>query len=83
MSKDIKKELLDAKKLYKSKNYREALEIYEKHYPDNSEEFNKWDKIFNYTEDEFLYNKQDYGFYDQYRLSSKRAYNNGYNLYYK
>ena len=46
MSKDIKKELLDAKKLYKSKNYREALEIYEKHYPDNSEEFNKWDKIF-------------------------------------
>lgn len=44
---------------------------------------NKWDKIFNCTEDEFLYNKQDYGFYDQYRLSSKRAYNKGYNLYYK
>lgn len=46
MSEEIKKELLDAKKLYKSKNYSEALEIYEKHYHENSEEYNKWDKIF-------------------------------------
>lgn len=46
MSEEIKKELLNAKKLYKSKNYSEALEIYEKHYPKNSDEFNKWDKIF-------------------------------------
>lgn len=46
MTKEVKKELSEAKKLYQSKNYREALEIYEKSYAENSNEFNKWDKIF-------------------------------------
>ncbi len=46
MTKEIRKELIEAKKLYQSKKYQEALDIYEKHYLANPEVFNQWDKIF-------------------------------------
>lgn len=46
MTKEIKKELIEAKKAHKAKKYDEALSIYEKNYPLNPEAFNKWDKIF-------------------------------------
>lgn len=46
MTKEIRKELVEAKKLYKDKNYEEALSIYEKHYSENPEVLNRWDKIF-------------------------------------
>lgn len=46
MTDEIKDELSEAKALYKSKKYDEALEKYEKIYLKNSEEFGKWDKIF-------------------------------------
>ena len=35
---------------------------------------NNWDKIFNYSEENNWYNKHEYGYYDQYRLTSKRRY---------
>lgn len=46
MTKEIRNELIEAKNLYKAKKYQEALEIYEKHYSENPEVFNNWDKIF-------------------------------------
>ena len=46
MTKKSRKELIEAKKFYKSKDYEDALEIYEKHYSENPEAFNNWDKIF-------------------------------------
>ena len=46
MTKEIRKELVEAKKLYKDKKYEEALSIYEKHYVENPEALNNWDKIF-------------------------------------
>ena len=46
MTKEIRKELIEAKKLYQSKKYEDALAIYEKHYSQNPDELNNWDKIF-------------------------------------
>ena len=46
MTKEIRKELIEAKKLYQSKKYEEALAIYEKHFQDSPEALNNWDKIF-------------------------------------
>lgn len=46
MAAEIYDELLDAKNLYKSKEYDEALEKYEEIYLENSNEFDKWDKIY-------------------------------------
>lgn len=46
MTKEIRKELLEAKKLYQSKKYDEALNIYERYFNENPEVFNNWDKIF-------------------------------------
>ena len=46
MTKEIRKELVEAKKLYQDKKYEEALSIYEKHYDENPEVLNDWDKIF-------------------------------------
>ena len=46
MTKEIRKELIEAKNLYKAKKYDEALEIYEKYYSESPEVFNNWDKIF-------------------------------------
>lgn len=45
-NKAVRKDLLEAKKLYKSKNYQEALNIYESLYQQYSDLFNKWDNIF-------------------------------------
>ncbi len=45
-SKEIRKELNEAKKLYQAKKYDEALTIYEKRYNESPEDLNKWDKIF-------------------------------------
>lgn len=42
----VRKELLEAKKLYKSKDYEKALELYESHYLEHPELLNNWDKIF-------------------------------------
>lgn len=42
----VRKELLEAKKLYKSKEYEKALELYESHYLEHPELLNNWDKIF-------------------------------------
>ena len=46
MTKEIRKELAEAKKLYQSKKYEEALSVYERIYSQNPEVFNNWDKIF-------------------------------------
>ena len=46
MTKEIRKELIEAKKLYKSKKYEEALAIYEKYFQASPEVLNNWDKIF-------------------------------------
>ena len=46
MTKEIRKELIEAKKLYKSKKYRDALAIYEKHFQTSPEALNNWDNIF-------------------------------------
>ena len=46
MTREIRKELIEAKKLYKSKKYEEALAIYEKHFQSSPEVLNNWDKIF-------------------------------------
>lgn len=46
MTKEIRKELIEAKKLYKSKKYEEALAIYEKYFQTSPEVLNNWDKIF-------------------------------------
>lgn len=46
MTKNIRKELNEAKKAYQSKNYEDALNIYEKHFIENPENLNEWDKIF-------------------------------------
>ena len=46
MTKEIRKELIEAKKLYKSKKYEEALTIYEKYFQSSPEVLNNWDKIF-------------------------------------
>lgn len=35
---------------------------------------NEWDKIFNYTEEEFIYSKDDYPWNDTYRLKANRIY---------
>lgn len=42
----VRKELLEAKKLYKSREYEKALELYESHYLEHPELLNGWDKIF-------------------------------------
>ena len=46
MTKEIRKELIEAKKLYQSKKYEKALAIYEKHFQTSPEALNNWDKIF-------------------------------------
>lgn len=46
LANEIRDNLLDAKKLYQSGKYAEALEKYEKIYLENPNEFGKWDKIF-------------------------------------
>ena len=46
MTKEIRKELAEAKNLYKAKKYDEALAVYERHYSENPESLNNWDKIF-------------------------------------
>ena len=46
MTKEIRKELNEAKKLYQAKEYESALTIYEKHFDENPEVLNDWDKIF-------------------------------------
>ena len=46
MADEIYDELSDAKNLYKSKEYNEALEKYEEIYSENPNEFDKWDKIY-------------------------------------
>ena len=43
-SKEIRKELNEAKKLYKAKKFNEALAIYEKYYNESPEELNRWDR---------------------------------------
>lgn len=45
-SKEIRKELNEAKKLYQAKKYDEVLTIYEKRYNESPEDLNRWDKIF-------------------------------------
>ncbi|WP_407376144.1 tetratricopeptide repeat protein [Methanobrevibacter sp.] len=42
----VRKELFEAKKLYKSKEYDKALEIYESHFNEHPELLNNWDRIF-------------------------------------
>lgn len=46
MANEIRKELIEAKKLYKSKDYDAALQIYEKRYQENPEDLKQWDRIF-------------------------------------
>lgn len=46
MASEIKNDLQEAKKQYKSKNYQEAYDIYEMQFSENQNEFNMWDKIF-------------------------------------
>lgn len=46
MTKEIRKDLIKAKSLYKDKKYEESLTIYEKNYSENPEAFNEWDRIF-------------------------------------
>ena len=43
---ETRKKLAKAKKLYQSKEYGEAFEIYEKEYDENPEKFTIWDKRF-------------------------------------
>ena len=43
-SKEIRKELNEAKKLYKAKKFTEALTIYEKYYNESPEDLNRWDR---------------------------------------
>ena len=45
MTKEIKKELMQAKKLYKSGKREEAYEIYNKHYVENPDNLKRWDLI--------------------------------------
>lgn len=46
MTKEIRKDLIKAKSLYKDKKYEQSLTIYEKNYSENPEAFNEWDRIF-------------------------------------
>ena len=46
ITKKIREKLDLAKEKYQSKKYKEALEIYETQYSENSDEFNRWDRIF-------------------------------------
>ncbi len=46
MSEDIKKTLIQAKKLYQNKKYKESKDLYESIYEDNQEAFDIWDKRF-------------------------------------
>ncbi|WP_458453097.1 tetratricopeptide repeat protein [Methanobrevibacter sp.] len=46
MTKEIRKDLIKAKSLYKDKKYDESLAIYEKYYSENPEVFKEWDRIF-------------------------------------
>ena len=46
MANEIRKELIEAKKLYQSKNYEGALEIYEKRYNENPDDLGEWDRRF-------------------------------------
>lgn len=45
MTREIRKELNEAGKLYKSQKRQEAFEIYDKHFLENPEVFKRWDKI--------------------------------------
>ena len=45
MTREIRKELNEAGKLYKSQKRQEAFEIYDKHFLENHEVFKRWDKI--------------------------------------
>lgn len=45
MTREIKKELNQASRLYKAGKIQEAFEIYDKHFLKNPEVFNHWDKI--------------------------------------
>lgn len=45
MTKEIRKELNKATRLYKAKKREEAFEIYDKHFQENPESFKKWDRI--------------------------------------
>lgn len=46
MTNETRKELAEAKRIYKSKNYEDALEIYERIYEESAEALNEWDRIF-------------------------------------
>ena len=46
MTKEIRKNLSQAKKLYQSNKFKEALTIYEECYLENPEVFTRWNKIF-------------------------------------
>ena len=46
MTKEIRKNLSQAKKLYQSEKFKEALDIYEECYLENPEIFTRWNKIF-------------------------------------
>ena len=46
MTKEIRKNLSQAKKLYQSEKFKEALDIYEECYLENPEVFTRWNKIF-------------------------------------
>lgn len=45
MTREIRKDLNKARKLYKSGKKQEAFEIYERHYSENPEVFDHWDKV--------------------------------------
>ena len=45
MTKEIKKELNQAARLYKSGKRKEAFEIYDMHFQENPDELGRWDKI--------------------------------------
>lgn len=45
MTREIRKELNEAGKLYKSQKRQEAFEIYDKHFLENPDVFKRWDKI--------------------------------------
>lgn len=45
MTNEVKNELNQAAKLYKSKKREDAYEIYSKHFNENPEQFTRWDKI--------------------------------------
>lgn len=46
LSEDIKKTLIQAKKLYQNKKYEESKDLYESIYEDNQDAFDIWDKRF-------------------------------------